>query len=140
MEAKMKTLLASTILLILSFSLSYANTDHIVPYLIGNKDGWWAGVDIYNHSNSSVSVLIKIQRHSDGVISKEQNISIAPFRHYVITPDFIEDRLYEVDGRASVIVRGPDDLMLTAFHGINGSDGVNGFGILPIYKDSELKN
>lgn len=113
--------------------------DYIVPYIIGKHEGWWAGIDIYNHNPDEHTISISIYQHNNGKRSGVFDIKIDSFGHYLIMPDKINDYIKNVtenEGRSTVIVRGPENLMITPFQ---GSDS-HGFGILPVFESTSIKN
>lgn len=119
--------------------------DYIVPYIVGENGPWWGGVDIYNHNDTDQAVVIKVYRHGNGVRTNVIETTIKKFEHYLLLKDEIMKDLnvgkYQ-DGRAHIIVTGPENLMLTAMLGIKDPETNNtvGYGILPIHTDTTLKN
>lgn len=116
--------------------------DYIIPYVVGKNGQWWAGVDIYNHSSSENAIVIKIYRHANGVQSRTINAKIKAYQHHLLLPDdIVKDLMFE-DGRATIIITGPDNLMITPFQGTTDlkTNQGTGFGILPVFEDTNLKN
>jgi hypothetical protein len=116
---------------------------YIVPYCIGQKDQWWSAVDIYNHNSNANAVTIKIYRHSTGALVNTIEPTIKPYQHFILTPDVIQNGLdvgTEQTGRAHITIDGPDNLMITPFMGTTNDGKNSGFGILPVFTDTILKN
>jgi len=112
--------------------------DYVVPYVVGKNGEWWAGIDIYNHNADKHAVKISVYRHTNGGLGGSFDEEIDPFGHYLILPDKIDHYVKscnDCQGRATVIIRGPDNLMITPFQGSTG-----GFGILPVFEETTLKN
>jgi len=112
--------------------------DYVVPYVVGMHGEWWAGIDIYNHNADKHAVVVSIYRHSNGGLASSFDVEIDPYCHHLILPDVINKHIKRTEacqGRATVTVRGPDNLMITPFQ---ASD--KGFGILPVFEATTIKN
>jgi len=112
--------------------------EYIVPYVVGKQGEWWSGIDVYNHNKDQHGITVSIYRHNNGGLADSFEVEIGAYCHHLILPDDINKKIKLTEachGRATVIVRGPDNLMITPFQ---GSD--NGFGILPVFEDTLVKN
>ena len=109
--------------------------EYVIPYIVGKQDEWWAGIDIYNHNPDSHQIIVSIYKHFNGKIANTFEINLRKYSHHLILPDDINEHIktdLKNEGRATVIIRGPDNLMITPFQASN-----KGFGILP-YPSSKL--
>src|SRR4030042_5451784 len=97
--------------------------DYIIPYMISKTQGWWGGIDIYNHNNVETSITTKVQRPSE-VVANIRIDKIIPFGHLVLAPDDLNKNVNEAPGRITVIITGPENLMITPFMGCTDSNGV----------------
>ena len=100
--------------------------EYVIPYCVGTQATWWAAVEVYNHSIVENAVEIRLQRHSNGVIYKIFKQKLDPRSHFTVLPDDINTNLgASSQGRATFMVIGPDDLMITGYQGLTDNSGLN---------------
>lgn len=116
--------------------------EYVIPYLIGKNKNWWAGVDIYNHHDTEMAITISAYRYCNSKRSRLIQTTLPAYRHYLLTPTEIDKGLYLENvnkGRASIHIIGPDNLMITPFHGMSTDGKPSGFGILNVFENTRLR-
>lgn len=87
----------------------------VYPYSV-TSDGWWTGVDIYNHSPYPTSIAIDIQR-VNGTISKRIEKQISPLSHIIIDNAEISQNLNDDSGRCTLFVEHAETSFISVFIG-----------------------
>ena len=107
----------------------------IVPYGC-NDESWATAYDFYNHSNDEHTIAIKIQNY-DGTESRDISRTLEPRGHAQLAPADIRQL---VPGKHTIIVEGPDELLVTPLMTFRNDSGIAGFGALPVHNENILKN
>ena len=106
----------------------------VVPYCVPKKEGWWTGIDFFNHSESSQVVEVNVFDET-GKRCSQVNFELEAFESKVLTPDDLSKNVIVESGRAKVIIVATEELLITPFQGTDKG----GFGILPVKESVDIK-